>query len=189
MSFHLVIGYRPAGAETARQLAAQGTEVRVVTRSTRPVEPGIDHVALDVTDTTGLIGVAEGAVAIHNCAAPPLHRWSAEWPPLAASVTAAAEASGAVLVMLGNLYGYGPVDGEITEDLPMKPAGADLGKRPGGTRERPHPGGRGARVGLLRTWRDRRRALGGPGGAVGVAGQIRSGSWRSRHATQLDLCP
>ncbi len=124
MSFHLVIGYGPAGAETARQLAAQGTEVRVVTRSTRPAEPGIDHVALDVTDTTGLIGVAEGAVAIHNCAAPPLHRWSAQWPPLAASVTAAAEASGAVLVMLGNLYGYGPVDGEITEDLPMKPVGA-----------------------------------------------------------------
>lgn len=46
-----------------------------------------------------------------------------EWPPLASSVCAAAEATGAVLVMLGNLYGYGPVDGPMTEELPLAATG------------------------------------------------------------------
>jgi hypothetical protein len=34
---------------------------------------------------------------------------------------ATAEATGAGYVMLGNLYGYGPVDAPMTEDLPMAP--------------------------------------------------------------------
>lgn len=35
---------------------------------------------------------------------------------------AAAESSGAVLVTLSNLYGYGPVDGAMTRDLPLAPS-------------------------------------------------------------------
>lgn len=34
-----------------------------------------------------------------------------------------AEATAAVLVMLGNLYGYGPVDGPLTEELPLAATG------------------------------------------------------------------
>ncbi|MFE4974313.1 NAD-dependent epimerase/dehydratase family protein [Kitasatospora sp. NPDC056651] len=44
-------------------------------------------------------------------------------PGLTASLCAAAEESGAVLVMLGNLYGYGPVTGAMTEDLPLTATG------------------------------------------------------------------
>ncbi|ORT59399.1 NAD-dependent epimerase/dehydratase family protein [Streptomyces sp. CB03238] len=123
MSLHVVCGFGPAGAATARLLAEQGHEVRVVTRSGGSPEPGIEHVALDATDSARLIETARGAAAIHSCAAPPYHRWASEWPPLAASVCAAAEATGAVLVMLGNLYGYGPVDGPLTEDLPLAATG------------------------------------------------------------------
>lgn len=117
------MGFGPAGAATARLLVAQGHSVRVVTKSGRSPEPGIEHVALDATDTGRLIAAAQGAAAIHSCAAPPYHRWTREWPPLAASVCAAAEATGAVLVMLGNLYGYGPVDGPMTEALPLAATG------------------------------------------------------------------
>ncbi|MGE7438513.1 NAD-dependent epimerase/dehydratase family protein [Kitasatospora sp. NPDC001175] len=123
MSFHVVVGYGPAGAATARLLAELGHSVRVVTRSGRPPEPGIEHVALDATASERLTEVARGATAIHSCGAPPLHRWATEWPPLASSICAAAEATGAVLVMLGNLYGYGPVDRPITEDLPLAATG------------------------------------------------------------------
>jgi hypothetical protein len=38
---------------------------------------------------------------------------------LAASLLAAAEQTGADYVMVGNAYGYGPVDGPMTEDLPL----------------------------------------------------------------------
>ncbi|MFE6050506.1 NAD-dependent epimerase/dehydratase family protein [Kitasatospora sp. NPDC056446] len=129
MSFHLVVGHGPAGAATARLLAGQGHEVRVATRSGgtghRPVE-GVRHLALDASDPAALARAARGAVAIHGCAAPPLHRWAALWPALAASLCAAAEESGAVLVMLGNLYGYGPLPDPrrpLTEDLPLAATG------------------------------------------------------------------
>src|SRR5688500_5056595 len=111
MSLYVVLGSGPAGAATAGLLVEQGHSVRVVTKSGRSPEPGIEHVAVDATDSKRLIEAAQGAAAIYSCAAPPYHRWASEWPPLASSVCAAAEATGAVLVMLGNLYGYGPVDG------------------------------------------------------------------------------
>ncbi|WP_224285390.1 FAD-dependent monooxygenase, partial [Streptomyces sp. LS1784] len=53
MSFHLVVGHGPAGAATARLLAEQGHEVRVVTRAGRPAGPavpGVEHLALDASD-------------------------------------------------------------------------------------------------------------------------------------------
>ncbi|MEU9147700.1 NAD-dependent epimerase/dehydratase family protein [Streptomyces sp. NPDC048349] len=123
MSFHVVVGFGPAGAATARLLAEQGHEVRVVTTSGRSPEPGIEHVACDAADPERLIEATKGAAALYGCAAPPYHRWAGQWPALASSLCAAAEATGAVLVMLGNLYGYGPVDGPLTEGLPLAATG------------------------------------------------------------------
>jgi nucleoside-diphosphate-sugar epimerase len=42
---------------------------------------------------------------------------------MAAAVLDAAEAHGAVLVTMSNLYGYGPVEGPMTEDLPLAAPG------------------------------------------------------------------
>ncbi|MFE4518480.1 NAD-dependent epimerase/dehydratase family protein [Kitasatospora sp. NPDC056783] len=126
MSFHLVVGHGPAGAATARLLAGRGHEVRVVTRGGRPARPavpGVEHLALDASDPAALARAAHGAAAVHGCAAPPLPQWTRLWPGLTASLCAAAEESGAVLVMLGNLYGYGPVAGPMTEDLPLAATG------------------------------------------------------------------
>lgn len=97
--------------------------MRVVTASGRSPEPGIEHVAFDATDSGQLIAATRGAAAIYGCAAPPYPRWASAWPPLASSLCAAAEATGAVLVMLGNLYGYGPVDVPMTEALPLAATG------------------------------------------------------------------
>ncbi|MFE3660926.1 NAD-dependent epimerase/dehydratase family protein [Streptomyces sp. NPDC059165] len=123
MNVYVVIGFGPTGAAVARLLAAEGHSVRVITTSGRGPESGIEHVALDAANSTRLIEATRGATAIFNCAAPPYHRWADEWPPLATSVCAAAESTGAVLVMLGNLYGYGPVDGPLTEELPLAASG------------------------------------------------------------------
>ncbi|MFJ7156295.1 NAD-dependent epimerase/dehydratase family protein [Streptomyces sp. NPDC101118] len=126
MSLHVVVGFGPAGAATARLLAGQGHEVRVITRAGgagRSPEAGIEHVALDASDGERLAGAAQGAVALYGCASPAYHQWADAWPALAGALCAAAEASGAVLVMLGNLYGYGPVSGPMTEDLPLAATG------------------------------------------------------------------
>ncbi|WP_033294246.1 NAD-dependent epimerase/dehydratase family protein [Amycolatopsis jejuensis] len=123
MSLHVVIGFGPAGAATARLLARQGERVRVIGRSPRESEPGLEHVVLDAADHAALTSAAKGATAIYSCASPPYHQWADDWPPLADSICTTAEATGALLVSLGNLYGYGPVDGPLTENLPLAATG------------------------------------------------------------------
>ncbi|MEU4542958.1 NAD-dependent epimerase/dehydratase family protein [Nonomuraea dietziae] len=118
MGKHIVVGAGQVGPHVARRLLAEGHEVVVVTRSGSGPE-GATRVAADVADSAKLIEISRGADAIYNCVNPQYHRWLTDWPPMAASFMAAAEASGAVLVALGNLYPYGPVRGPMTEDLPL----------------------------------------------------------------------
>ncbi|TXH39560.1 MAG: NAD-dependent epimerase/dehydratase family protein [Actinobacteria bacterium] len=123
MGMSVVVGAGPIGDGVARQLLAHGEQVVVVTRSGRGPE-GAQRQALDVARAEALVPVCEGADAIYNCANPPYERWVQEWPPMAASMLAAAEASGAVLVTASNLYGYGPVpSGRMAEDLPLAATG------------------------------------------------------------------
>ena len=129
-SRHVVVGAGPVGSATAVLLAEAGHEVVVVTRSgSGPEHPGITRVAADAADAARLASLAEGAAALYNCANPPYHRWAEEWPPLAASLLAAAESSGAVLATVSNLYPYGPVDGPMTEDTPLAATGPKAGVR------------------------------------------------------------
>ncbi|WP_457034110.1 NAD-dependent epimerase/dehydratase family protein [Kitasatospora sp. P5_F3] len=122
MSLHVIVGAGATGSSAARLLADAGEQVRLVTRrGSGPAHDRIDRVAVDATDTARLIEAARGAATLFNCAMPAYDRWPTEFPPLAASLLTAAERSGADYVMLGNTYGYGPVDGPVTEDLPMAP--------------------------------------------------------------------
>jgi nucleoside-diphosphate-sugar epimerase len=121
MSFHLVIGAGTIGSAVAVQLATSGHQVRVVSRSGRgPSHPNITHVSADATDSVALRPVAAGAAAIYNTASPPSYTdWAEMWPPLAAAMLDVAESADAVLVTISNLYGYGPVSGPISLDLPL----------------------------------------------------------------------
>ncbi|MFG1822172.1 NAD-dependent epimerase/dehydratase family protein [Microbispora bryophytorum] len=124
MGKHVIVGAGQVGGGLAESLAERGHEVILVTRSgSGPKRPGISPVAADAGDASAMRRLAEGADALYNCANPRYHRWPVDWPPIAASLLAAAESSGAVLVTLGNLYGYGPVDGSMTEDLPLAATG------------------------------------------------------------------
>jgi nucleoside-diphosphate-sugar epimerase len=119
---HIIVGAGAVGTATARLLADSGEYVTIISRSgSGPEHPRIDRVGLDAGDVAALVELAAadtGTAAIYNCVNPEYHRWTRDWPPIAAALLAAAEASGAVLVMTGNLYPYGPVDGAITASLP-----------------------------------------------------------------------
>jgi len=118
---HLIVGAGAVGSSVARQLADAGERVRIVTRGgSGPVHESVERVAADASDAAALRGLARGAVAIYNCANPPYHTWPTDWPPLAEALLVAAEASGAPLAITGNLYGYGPVDRPMTEDMPLR---------------------------------------------------------------------
>lgn len=117
---HLVVGAGPVGRAVAALLAARGSSVTVATRSGRDTGlAGVRHVALDASDADALARAADGAAVLYNCANPGDYtQWERVWPPLAASLLAAAERTGTVYAITGNLYPYGPVDGRMTEDLP-----------------------------------------------------------------------
>lgn len=124
MSTHLVVGAGSVGSALASQLAAAGDDVVVVTRSgSGPDQPGVRRVAADASSLDALMLAAPEAVAIHNCANPPYHRWAQDWPPMASAFIGYAERTGAVLVTCSNLYGYGPVNGPMAESLPLAATG------------------------------------------------------------------
>jgi nucleoside-diphosphate-sugar epimerase len=120
MAQHVIVGAGPVGTATAKELARQGENVRLVTRSGGgPQHPSIELVAADATDANRLADLATGAVALYNCANPKYHTWLTDWPPLAASLLTAAERSGATLVTAAPLYGYGPGSGVMTAATPL----------------------------------------------------------------------
>ena len=119
MTLHVVVGKGPVGTGTAELLAAQGHQVRVLSRSGGPTTGPVQHRAVDATDVGALTAATVGAAAIYNAANPSYTRWATDWPPLAAALLTAAERSGAGLVTMGNLYGYGRPSGPMTPDAPL----------------------------------------------------------------------
>ena len=124
MALHVVLGKGPVGTALTARLGELGHTVRVISRSGGgPAGERVEHRAVDAADAAALAEAARGAAALYNCANPPYHRWATEWPPLAEALLHAAERTGAVLVTMGNLYVYGPVQGPMTEDLPLAAPG------------------------------------------------------------------
>lgn len=125
MSDHVVFGAGPVGREIARQLAESGASVILASRSGEgPGITGVHRVAIDAADATAVRALCGGAQVIYNALNPPYHRWSSDWPPMAAALLSAAEVTGAVLVTISNLYAYGPVSAPLTEDQTLAATGS-----------------------------------------------------------------
>jgi nucleoside-diphosphate-sugar epimerase len=121
---HLVVGAGAVGSATALLLAEAGRQVVVVTRSGGgPEHSLIRRVATDASSVDALLSAEPAAVVIYNCVNPVYTRWVEDWPPMAAAFIAYAERTGAVLATVSNLYGYGPVNVPMTEDLPLAATG------------------------------------------------------------------
>ena len=84
----------------------------------------MDWRAADAADPEAAADAAKGASVIYQCLNAPYTQWPERFPPLQRGVLAAAERTGALLVSLENLYGYGPAGGKpMTEDLPLAATG------------------------------------------------------------------
>ena len=125
MSKHVVVGSGPVGTAIARLLAGQGENVVMVTRSGGgPEHPRIERVAADASDPRRLTELTQGAEVLYNCANPKYTEWEKLWFPMNDSMIAAAKAAGAVYVLTGNLYVYGPQPGgHMTENSPLAAVG------------------------------------------------------------------
>ena len=125
MAHHLVLGAGGIGRATAAALSARGETVTLASRSgTRVDLDGVTTMAVDATDAHALGRAADGAATIVNAVSPANYtHWDRDWPPIPRALLQAAERSGAGLVTVGNLYGYGQVDAPMTEATPVQPNG------------------------------------------------------------------
>ena len=114
---HVVFGTGAIGLATMEALLARGETVRMVNRSGRAAVPdGVEVVAGDASDPAFTSAVSAGARVVYQTLNPPYHQWEELFPGLQAGVLAAAQANGARLVSMENVYMYGrPAGRPLTE--------------------------------------------------------------------------
>ncbi len=117
---HVVFGTGAVGLALLDALRRRGETARLVNRSGHARVPDdVEVVAGDARDPAFTTTVARGAEVVYQTLNPPYAEWSAQFPLLQAGVLAAAEAAGARLISMENVYGYGrPAGRVLTEDLP-----------------------------------------------------------------------
>ena len=131
MTRHVVFGTGQVGRLVVEQLVARGVDVTAVNRSGGPPIAGADVVAGDASDVDFTTRATAGADAVYFCLnASAYDRWAIEFPPLQRGVLAGARAAGARLVVLDNLYAYGPTNGrDLVETLPARPTSTKAATR------------------------------------------------------------
>jgi len=114
---HVVFGTGAIALATFEALRRRGRTVRMVNRSGHAAVPeDVDVVAGDAADPVFAARAAQGAAVVYQTLNPPYHHWSAQFPALQTAVLAAAEATGARLVSMENVYMYGRPEGRpLTE--------------------------------------------------------------------------
>lgn len=119
-NLHVVLGSGNIGDRLAKKLVDNQKQVLVITR-TKPTFalPEIQYVIANAKSSDSMLAAVPSARVVYNCVNPPYQRWKSEWPLITNAVNHFAIRSGASLVNSSNLYGYGPYDGILTEDLPQ----------------------------------------------------------------------
>jgi len=137
MARHVVFGTGQVGRPLIERLVAAGHDVVGVNRRGVGAVPGASIVAADATDASTTRAVVDGAASVYFCLnAAHYDRWPQEFPPLQRGVLAAVEATGARLVVLDNLYAYGPTHGaDLVETVPAHPSSAKAATRAAMTAE------------------------------------------------------
>lgn len=112
------------GRAAVSAFAGAGWGVRAFARSWAGADAadGVARVAGDALDPRALTAVAEGCAVIVNALNPPYTDWKAVLPRLSASVIHAAKATGATVMIPGNVYNYGQgMPERLLETTPHRP--------------------------------------------------------------------
>ncbi|KPF79298.1 epimerase [alpha proteobacterium AAP81b] len=133
----LVLGYGAVGRAVVAQLLAEGRHLRVAQRS-RPADlpPAVPFTPCDLLDAGSVAAAMAGAAQIVVAIGFPYDgkTWAAAWPRAMANLVAGAEAAGARVVFLDNLYMYGAQTAPLREDMALTSVGAKPAARAAATR-------------------------------------------------------
>lgn len=118
---HVVFGTGQVGSQLVDGLLAQGARVRSVRRSAeKSRHASHEAVQADALNREASIRAAAGASVVYHCANAPYHLWPTHLPPLYRNIAAGAQAAGARLVVLDNVYAVGAT-GSFDENTPERP--------------------------------------------------------------------
>lgn len=128
---HVVFGTGQVGHPLVERLVTDGHDVVAVNRDGLGSVAGAHFQGGDAADPAFTTQVCAGADVVYFCLnAMSYDRWSEEFPPLQAGVLAGAAAAGARLVVLDNLYAYGPTQGRpLVETMAANPTSAKAATR------------------------------------------------------------
>jgi nucleoside-diphosphate-sugar epimerase len=119
---HVVFGASGgAGAALVRELAGRGHRVRAVSRGGGRYPDGVEQVRADAEDAAAVREAARGAAAVYHSVNAPYPEWARRLPGIMDNLIGGAAEAGARLVYADNLYMYGPTDGPMVEDTPVRP--------------------------------------------------------------------
>lgn len=113
---HVVLGGGPAGNTVASQLAGSGEQVRLVDRTPKPTDPGVEVEQGDLSTAEDAIRATRGADVIYHCVNVAYHLQVDLLPAITEAALAAARAHDAKLVVLDTLYPYGEAEGSAIEE-------------------------------------------------------------------------
>ncbi len=116
---HTVLGASGgAGNAIVGALVERGHLVRAVNRrGDANVPEGVERMAADITKPTEAAAAVAGSDVVYMATQPQYHRWAEEFPAMLRTVIDATAATGAKLVMVDNLYMYGPGATTMSEEL------------------------------------------------------------------------
>jgi nucleoside-diphosphate-sugar epimerase len=119
--WHVVFGTGQVGSLLVDRLLARGLRVRTVRRSAEASRhPAHETVRADVYDRDAAMRAARGAAVVYHCANAPYHQWPTLLGPMYRHIASAAQAAGARLVVLDNVYAVGAT-GTFDEETPERP--------------------------------------------------------------------
>ncbi|WP_306120328.1 MULTISPECIES: NmrA family NAD(P)-binding protein [unclassified Roseitalea] len=112
------------GGAASKAFVEAGWTVRGVARGAKAdaLAAGVEPVRADAFDRSALIAACDGADVIVHAINPPYDKWRDTVMPLGETVVAAAEATGATVMIPGNVYNYGTgVSVDMDETMTARP--------------------------------------------------------------------
>lgn len=122
-SKHIILGGGGAiGNVLSDTLLGNGEQVKLISRRGSEIE-GAESARANITDFESTAAVMEKSAIVYLMVGLPynISIWREQWPKIMRNVVDACKAKNARLIFFDNVYTYGRVKGQMTEDSPAKP--------------------------------------------------------------------
>jgi nucleoside-diphosphate-sugar epimerase len=121
---HIILGAGGAiGNVLTEELLVRNESIKLVARQSHD-RPGVETQKADLTNLDDVTRAIEDSSIVYLVAGLPykLSVWQEQWPTIMQNAISACKAKNAKLVFFDNVYMYGKVNGQMTEDTPINPS-------------------------------------------------------------------